>query len=412
MCLYYSGDNDLPTVVMNLAHYKQEGTYCDFKRQWHENKADLVHDIICIANNLDGVTGLLIIGVDEEKGYTITGDADQLGHRLNTQNLIDMLRSKRWAEGMPLVHVVPIKLEEWCADVIVIEHDDESIPYYLTDDFRDGKSVVRAGVVYTRTADSNTPKTAAANPLETERLWRRRFGIDKTPLERLPQFLQEPAKWRQAISSHSSDVEDTEYCYYFIEHPEYSFVRKYDSECDTLEYFMLASPFFTGISWWTYSFYYHQTLILQLPGAYSDHLWIPAPRYSTVQPQNDEMICNGAVHSYAYFISGSIERAALLFELDKSKEGPSALPVVGMLDSLIPTFQDENERADFEQWVSQNWGIFMKRCNCRSRERSLPGGLRETLGERSDEVERQMTESAALVSLYREYNSCRYGNYE
>ena len=38
--------------VLRLIAFRQEGEYWDFKKEWHKNKSDLLHDIICMANNL------------------------------------------------------------------------------------------------------------------------------------------------------------------------------------------------------------------------------------------------------------------------------------------------------------------------------------------------------------------------
>ena len=54
--------------IFELINLKQEGEYWDFKRQWHENKTDLLHDIICMANNLSNNDGYIIIGIDEKNG--------------------------------------------------------------------------------------------------------------------------------------------------------------------------------------------------------------------------------------------------------------------------------------------------------------------------------------------------------
>lgn len=59
------------TEVKQLIGLQQEGEYWDFKKEWHQNKADLLHDIICMANNLSNQDGLIIIGVDEENDYSI-----------------------------------------------------------------------------------------------------------------------------------------------------------------------------------------------------------------------------------------------------------------------------------------------------------------------------------------------------
>lgn len=154
----YTNDESLPKLVADLANLKREGSYWDFKREWHENKADLLHDIICMANNPEDTTGLLIIGINEEEDFQPTGDVNLLGERRNTQSIVNMLRAKHWADGIPKVRVASIKLGNACIDVVLIDHDSESLPYYLTVDYGEGRSVVRAGAVYTRNADNNTQK--------------------------------------------------------------------------------------------------------------------------------------------------------------------------------------------------------------------------------------------------------------
>lgn len=43
--------------VLRLIAFRQEGEYWDFKKEWHKNKSDLLHDIICMAKySLQGTT--------------------------------------------------------------------------------------------------------------------------------------------------------------------------------------------------------------------------------------------------------------------------------------------------------------------------------------------------------------------
>ena len=48
------------TEVRQLIGLQQEGEYWDFKKEWHQNKADLLHDIICMANNVSNQDGLMV----------------------------------------------------------------------------------------------------------------------------------------------------------------------------------------------------------------------------------------------------------------------------------------------------------------------------------------------------------------
>ena len=55
--------NDLKEIIVNLIEKKTEGGFWDFKRSWHESNADLLHDIICMANNIENRDAYIIIRV-------------------------------------------------------------------------------------------------------------------------------------------------------------------------------------------------------------------------------------------------------------------------------------------------------------------------------------------------------------
>lgn len=50
--------------ILRLISLKQEGEYWDFKKEWYSKKSDLLHDIMCFANNLVNSDCYIIIGVD------------------------------------------------------------------------------------------------------------------------------------------------------------------------------------------------------------------------------------------------------------------------------------------------------------------------------------------------------------
>ena len=75
-------------------------------------------------------------------------------------------------------------------DVLVIE-DAPHKPYYLVERYER----LQAHHIYTRVCDTNTPVTDAAQPHEIERMWRERFGLDLSPLDRMKLYLTEPDSW-------------------------------------------------------------------------------------------------------------------------------------------------------------------------------------------------------------------------
>ena len=403
----YKDDASLGDVVLALSALKTEGSYWDFKRQWHENKADLLHDIICLANNANGETGLLIIGIDEEADYDVCGVSPDDEGRKNTQQINDFLASKQWAESMPSVRVVAANLRDVSIDVVTIGSDDLAIPYYLTQEYKEGRRSVRAGAIYTRRQDGNVPLDKTASPLETEKLWRRRFGLDKTPIERLPQLLAEPAKWHNTKSLLPFGEYGGGYCYYHEVFPEFTLVRTSDSDKDAWECFMLASPFCHGPNWWTARLFYHQTLLCEIPGAYSDHLWIPTPHWAFLRDPHAVFQQEDAC-PYSYFIEGSLERMLMQFELDESKEGRGAEEEVRFLDKLVPVFASESERDGFEYWVAGRWKSIRRRLNAANRSYRVPAAPDDREG-RWEKVEKKAAESAVIVEMLKEYRAAAQG---
>ena len=58
---------ELIEEIQSLIALETEGDYWDFKEMWHDNKASLLHDIICMANNQAGRDAYIIFGVSDSK---------------------------------------------------------------------------------------------------------------------------------------------------------------------------------------------------------------------------------------------------------------------------------------------------------------------------------------------------------
>lgn len=102
---HFKQELSLNEEVTNLIRLRQEGSFWDFKKQWYTNKSDMLHDIICMSNNLSNRTAYIIIGIDEQQDYSIV-DVSCDPNRKNTQKLVDFLKDKKFAGGIrPVVHV-------------------------------------------------------------------------------------------------------------------------------------------------------------------------------------------------------------------------------------------------------------------------------------------------------------------
>jgi len=189
-------DHNLYDEIYGLIQLGAEGEYWDFKKEWHTNKADLLHDIICMANNLANRDGYIIIGVSDsqsQSGIQIT-DVSSDANRKNQQQLITFLRDKKFVGGVrPTVYLEIIDFENGKVDVVIVKSTNKT-PYYLSEDFKED-GYLRSHHIYTRIGDTNTPKDKTADLDKIEYLWRKRFGIDLTVSQRLLILLDHPKEW-------------------------------------------------------------------------------------------------------------------------------------------------------------------------------------------------------------------------
>ena len=187
--------DELLATVLNLASRKTESRYWDFKLQHHENNAELIHDILCLANAEHDGQRYLIFGVEDQSYelHSITGTPG----RKSQADIAGLLRDnarKFFQSRTPDVYLSEVQCDGKTLDVLVIE-DKPYKPYYLVEDYERSDKKVRAHHVYTRSNDTNTPMPEAAPPHEIERMWRERFGLNKTPLERAKRYLENPTDW-------------------------------------------------------------------------------------------------------------------------------------------------------------------------------------------------------------------------
>lgn len=180
-------------LIEQLVKQKREGLWWDFKREHHANKADLLHDVLCLANVVHSGDRYIIFGVSDE--FEIVGLGDQCQRRKQA-DIIDYFRAKRFAShNAPTIKLESVVLNEKFLDILVIKNERLK-PFYLTEDESFQGALVRAGVVYARQHDTNTPKNSCANPSDIEAMWRERFGLDKKASDRFIDILLDYNNWR------------------------------------------------------------------------------------------------------------------------------------------------------------------------------------------------------------------------
>ncbi len=204
-------NTNIKQIVLELIAKKREGGYWDFKETWHNNKAELLHDIICLSNNLENRDAYLIFGVNDNAqivGLSTTENA------LNTQQLNDFLRSKKFVgDFRPETIVDSLPINTKTLHVVTIKNS-RNTPFVLREKCNDGNKCAHEGNIYTRIQDSNTPIDSTADNDKVEYLFKKRFRIDATPLMKLEYYLSSPEHWMR------SDEYTGRYYYEFA--PEFS----------------------------------------------------------------------------------------------------------------------------------------------------------------------------------------------
>lgn len=315
--------------VTNLIRLRQEGSFWDFKKQWYTNKSDMLHDIICMSNNLSNRTTYIIIGIDEQQDYSIV-DVSCDPNRKNTQKLVDFLKDKKFAGGIrPVVHVESLHYSNGVIDTIVIENSSNT-PFYLTAQYEG----VRASSIYTRVMDTNTPIDKSADINHIEQLWRKRFHLDDTPIEKFRYYLRNPDDW--------NTIQDNNMGHFYKYSPEYTITCEKDESADGYEYYIFGQVN-TNPSWWLITLRYHQTAIEQFQGIALD-----GGRSFVIAPRRAYDLLNTGVSSFGFYIQNDLR--CRLLEFYHRKETSEEHSYRGYMRAIV-VFRSEHEYKSFLNYV-------------------------------------------------------------
>lgn len=187
-------DSNLKSKITKLIETDKEDFYWDFKQEHHTNKASLVHDIICMANNVRNMDSYLIFGVENEKHKIIGVENDQ--NRRNQQYIIDILGKLNFAGGVrPQIEMQTLYFGEHEIDVLIIKNSFH-VPFYLEKKYCDGKKCVYPYHIYSRVGDTNTPIDSNADIDIIENLWKKRFRINEKPINQIQHLLKNTNEWK------------------------------------------------------------------------------------------------------------------------------------------------------------------------------------------------------------------------
>lgn len=179
-------------LLDNLLSSKSEGLWWDFKQKFHDNLFDLLHDITCLANVIHDGDRFLIFGIND--AFEVVGlDIEEC--RFSQADIISYLRQQPYAENnIPTIDIKFVKYAEKTIAVLSIKNERLK-PFYFTKELKHRNKVLRAGAVYARIRDTNTPKDSCANPQDTKAMWLERFGLDLPAITRFQLLLEDTDNW-------------------------------------------------------------------------------------------------------------------------------------------------------------------------------------------------------------------------
>jgi len=324
------------TAIMDLISLKREGEYWDFKEKYHQNKAKFIHDILCLSNIPSRNDSYLIFGVSDHG--EIKGVSNDEGRKTQAM-IVDMLRNTSFAGGnVPFITIETITLNSKEIDVLIIKNSDNT-PFYLEKKYKDGKTCIPAGTIYTRRQDTNTPIDSVASQQEVEYLWRKRFGIDLSPFDRLLHYIEDKDGW-----------ESNSVGRYYKQFPEFVFVEDKDSEDRSKDVYYAHNMMNSRHYFMSYQFKYHQTIL------YEDELIVmDSGRYTTSSPRWEILSIDKEQKidvSYNYFIDGSPEWLIHKFLLDEKNQ--EACSAQRRFLELILVFESVQEKEEFDKLIVKN----------------------------------------------------------
>lgn len=345
-------DEEITILVKELIQTNREDDWWDFKECHYEDRASLLHDIICLANNRSDRDAYLIIGV-RDKTFEIVG-VENDPKRKNQQNIVDFLRLPNFAGQIrPRVEVRTIRIDFHVIDVFIVKNSTD-VPYYLIDNYTDKKyktndgnpgKTVQAFHIYTRVMDNNTPIDKSADIRDVEYLWKKRFGLLQTPLEQVKVLLKHPSEWSEEDSH-----------YYHTLFPQYTISIEYDvDESGSIKegnrefYHYLQTD--TSTQYGVLKIYHYTTQLFscQVTELDGNRMTVPCPEWGFIkQGSHDEPdIC------FKYYIKTSLLYLLLCFLEVRIGDNNDyeAQTATRRLLSVVLLFEDQFEIEEFKTYI-------------------------------------------------------------
>ncbi|MCO5113400.1 MAG: ATP-binding protein [Bdellovibrionaceae bacterium] len=325
----------------------QENEALDFKQEYPSTNSDLIHDILNLANSITDSDRYLVFGVQDNKN--ICG-IETDNKRKSIANIITILRSAR-LNKIPKISLKTICFQNHEIDILIIKNEDEK-PYFLTEDYTSNGRPLRAGAIFSRVADTNTPVNSTTADHIVEKMFYERFGFKLTPKEKLFKYLHELQMWSYGYNENGN-------LYFFHERfPEFTIVAK---DQDFSESYV--EP-------WSINFpdknSKRRDFFVKYNGTILDNLtliWLDGTRGKRIQPYRVDIQKDDTYYLSYYYVENSLDHLV-------NKMIQKCYPDTGhqrRLEKLFPSFKSHEDaekilNEDFAKELKEyTWYYFNKK---------------------------------------------------
>jgi len=328
----------LEEEIESLIVLGREGDYWDFKQQHHDKIGDLIRDIMCLANSVRHKGDrYLIFGVND--AMTAVG-VPVIGRRTQVQ-IIDALSHAGFAGHVyPDVYLREIVINGQTLDILVIKDTPEK-PFYLQGEYHQAGVRIHAGTIYARVRDRNTAVNEVASVSDIEQMWRERFGLDQSPMQRLTQYILDVEGWENVEEHH----------WHYKQFPEFKIVSIEEAfEIEGGEYWVRAGTNPRGFVE-VFGCFYHQTLLKKVTIIHYDEMrvTIPNPETDAIPGAETNIFYSFAADSFEFLMLQFLRKRPANFFFDSERAFASRGQTVPLL-----VFDNNDQRERFKKFIAKH----------------------------------------------------------
>ena len=328
-------DNDLIELIRKIRTQKREADYWDVKQEWHEKTEDLIKDIICFANTVHDKDCFLIFGINDD--LKVCGMEKE---RTKQCFILDTLSKLQFAgDVQPDIELKTATVQSDIEPDTMVEVDILIIyntyltPIYLKKMY--GKMI--QGCIYSRIGDKNTENNGNSDIRQIEMLWKKRFGLTKSPYEYIIDRLADKSEWHEYDNG-----------WYNIYKPEYVLYEDFGEEKHGIEEeFYSYALTNESTSFHILNITANNTVLnaFQVAVLDSGRLTVPVPEWGFVHKPGYSSEPIG----YKYYVEGSNRYRILQFMYDPCNHEEE----YAMSDFMrvVLLFRSETEKEDFMSYI-------------------------------------------------------------